>query len=189
MLRMEILWNKELAATCQRRVSDQLIRLRNTSTPLTAISILMYKSVMENFKAEGRPTQWQKLSPLTLALRRKGKGTGSPKILQDTGHLRMSIYPEVNENEGMAIVGTNVPYAGLMQRGGTGYLPARTITPRKKKGVLRFVMNGNVIFCKRVEQPARTTKIPARPFLLIQSEDKTKIFNIAVREWGIRSVS
>jgi phage gpG-like protein len=49
------------------------------------------KWIQENFKSEGQKAVgggWKPLSPVTVAMRRTGKGEGSPKILQDTGQLK-----------------------------------------------------------------------------------------------------
>jgi len=56
--------------------------------------------------------------------------------------------------------GSRVPYLPLHEHGGT--IPAMTIRPVKAKA-LHFFINGQEVFAKKVELPARS--VQARPFL------------------------
>lgn len=160
--------NKELA---ERRIDF-----------LKRVATIMFQSVMQNFREEGTDKEkWKPLSPFTLAMRQKKK-KGSVKILQDTGRLRNSIFPVIGYN--YAAVGTNVEYAKIHQFGGKIRLPAMTIYPVRKKA-LRFVVDGEEVFAKKAEIPARTVKIPKRPFLWLRESHKERIINLAKRMFKI----
>jgi len=154
----------------RERLKEKMRRLQELKTPLNQISVLLYKSVMKNFEEEGTDKQkWPELSPLTRLIRRhrasKPNKTGKIKILQDTGYLRMSIYPEIGED--YASVGTNVPYAKLHQFGGVS-TPSSVLMKHWKTGT-KYVMN------------IKSHNVPARPFLTIRKEFLDKIKAIAKR--------
>jgi phage virion morphogenesis protein len=103
---------KELIAL-KNRVNKQLEIIKSSKDLLPKIAVLMYQSVMENFRQEGTDKEkWKPLAITTIKSRKKR----SNKILQDTGYLRTSIMPVVEKGE--AIVGTNVKYARIHQFGG-----------------------------------------------------------------------
>lgn len=154
--------------------------LQNPQKALNQIGILMMASVDKNFVEQGRPQKWVSLSPMTIAMRRN-KDKSSIKILQDTGHLRQNIEYKVAEDGSGLSVGTNVNYGKAHQLGGTSRIPARTIVPKTAK-VLRFVIDGKVVFAKRVKQKARTAIIPRRPFLLFQDEDLENIRDVLIED-------
>lgn len=157
------------------RVKDRLGVLEDNQSFLKQISILMYKSVMQNFLEEGTDKEkWKKLSPMTIAMRRK-KGKDA-KILQDTGRLRNSIFPVILKDR--VTVGTNLEYASIHQFGGEVRIPERIIYPVRKKA-LRFFIDNEEIFAKYVKQPPRVAKIPKRPFLWLRQEYKNRIFELA----------
>lgn len=118
---------------------------------------------------------WLPLKPSTIRARRKGKGSGSTKILRDTGVLSNSL--NAQRVDPLTIeIGTTVPYAGAHQFGADVSVSARSLRVR-----LRTVKNANG---KRVTRFAKDThkravtkwgttggyrfKIPARPFLPIR---------------------
>jgi phage gpG-like protein len=151
-------------------------KAKDLKVPLKRCGILMLGSIDKNFRAEGRPTKWVKLSPMTIAMRRKeGKGA---KILQDTGRGKGSIAYNVTSNQEVQI-GTNLDYMKIHQTGGSIKIPARTIVPKKAR-VLHWVDpgTGEDVFAMYAHQKARMAKIPQRRFLLIQEEDKANIVKI-----------
>lgn len=130
----------------ERRVTDLRPALKLSG-------LYMMRSINKNFEEEGRPVKWKRLSPATIAARRKGPGPGMPRILQDTGTLRASVTAVRGKGKGAGkgiwklskaqlIIGTRVEYAAKHQLG---------------KGV------------------------PKRPFLLFQREDVKKIGIIFLR--------
>lgn len=149
---------------------------------LKRVAVIMFQSVMQNFREEGTDKEkWEPLSPVTIAMRQRKK-KGSVKILQDTGRLRNSIFPVIGYN--YAAVGTNVEYAKIHQFGGKIRIPAMTILPVRKKA-LRFVIDGEEVFAKKAEIPARTVKIPKRPFLWLRENHKERIINLAKKMFRI----
>jgi phage virion morphogenesis protein len=150
-------------------------RLNVHSPLLKKISILLHKSVMQNFIEERTDKEkWRPLSPTTIMLRRKGKGKRTPKILQDTGLLRRSIFPGYIGNE--AFVSTNVPYASIHQFGAEKGSIARNVKVRIKEHIRR-------VKGKRIKVREHTRTIPnipwgdvkARPFLVLRENYKEQI--------------
>ena len=174
---MRIEYNKEELERLKRRVNRQLELLRTSRSLLPQIAILMYKSVMENFRQEGTDKgKWKPLTISTIMARRKGRKARGVKILQDTGLLRSSIFAEVRGDE--AVVGTNLHYARIHQFGGR--IPARFVEPVKAKA-LHWVnpKTGEDMFSKGHKIPS--VKIPARPFLYIRREYMNRIINLVAK--------
>ena len=150
-------------------------RTIETSPLLKKISILMYKSVMQNFQEQRTDKQvWKPLSPMTIAMRRKGKGKGTPKILQDTGFLKRSIFSYSDDR--IASVATNIPYATIHQFGAKKGSIATNL-PVKIKEHWRKIERG-----KKVKVKEHTRKInvpfgdiPARPFMVLRENYKDMI--------------
>jgi len=103
----------------------------------------------------------QKITSFLAGYVKRQKLTGQVLRVR-TGRLRNSITSkvEVKGNEVIGRVGTNVEYGRIWELGGT--IPAYTIRP-KRAMALKFEVAGDVVFCKRVYQPARQVK--ARPYL------------------------
>lgn len=151
-------------------------KAKDLRVPLKRAGILMLGSIDKNFRAEGRPTKWAPLSPMTIAMRRKeGKGA---KILQNTGMGKGSIVYKVVSNQEVQI-GTPLDYMRKHQEGGSIKIPARDIYPVKAR-VLHWIDpgSGEDVFAMHVHQKERMAKIPKRPFLLFQEEDKINIVKI-----------
>ena len=154
--------------------------LQRPEKALNEIGLLMIASVNKNFEEQGRPQKWIPLSPMTVAMRRN-KDKSKIKILQDSGILRGSIAYKVTEDGKGVAVGTNKKYGEVHQFGGTSHIPARTIVPRKAQA-LRFVINGKIVYAKKVNQKSRIAVIPRRPFLLFQDEDIENIRSIFLED-------
>lgn len=105
----------------QTMLLKQKLKLKNLTPAMQAASIALHRVVMDNFKAEGRPTRWPDLSPVTKAIKRKEHGT-LPPILVDSGTLRRSVHNTFSSTE--ARVSTSVTYAKKHQLG-SGNVPAR----------------------------------------------------------------
>jgi len=66
-------------------------RAKNPKTTMEVIGIKAWKDVISHFREQSGPDGfWPRLSASTIKSRRKGKKKGGPKILQDTGRLRMA---------------------------------------------------------------------------------------------------
>lgn len=152
-------------------------RYENLERPFKRASAYMASSVAKNFIAQGRPQKWPGLSPMTLALRRKGRSGGAPKILRDTGQLMASCLPFHDMGKGEFGVGTNLKKAPLLQRG--GMTPARDIqVPASRRTATQAF--GRAIAPVSFSVRAHVKRIgprhvPARPFVLLQEEDKPRI--------------
>ena len=147
-------------------------KIDDIKEPLEKSGLLMIKSINDNFESQGRPSGWQPLSPMTLALRKHG---GS-RILQDTGTLKRSITYNVVGKDRVKI-GTNLQYASKLQFGGENVMPAHIVVPTKKKA-LHFFIGGQEIFCTRANIPEMRTQVPPRPFIMFQEQDKEDIIRI-----------
>lgn len=138
-----------------RRVHRLATDTRRVEAPLKAAGVLMLGSVEKNFRAQGRPVQWEPLAGSGAGRRRDGRGRYAKgkagrrrrgKILIDKARLKNSISFRL-VTAGVE-VGTNVIYARRHHFGyeggeGRGHSPT-----------------------------------PARPFLLIQDEDIRDIGDI-----------
>lgn len=189
---------KQFVINAGRKIDD-------TTKPMAQAMMHMVRSVRQNFLAQGRPVEWKPLSPLTIALRRKGrtKGMGGPRILRDTGTLYNSIQPGRAGslsgviNKGEARVGTNLLYAPLHQFGGLVKTPELFIEPKRKYSkrprkmlksgktgkrrlaALRFEVDGKEVYARSVHIPSRAAWVTARPFMMFQiPEDIDRIQRI-----------
>jgi len=133
---------KELLARLQNKIAD----LRPA---MKSIGAAIRTSVIRNFEAGGRPA-W-------VPSKKKGG-----KTLIGRGRLMNSIIPR--DSADRVTIGTNIRYAAIHQFG--GQTPARIITPRYKRALFWPGARHPV---KSVRHPG--SRIPARPFLMIQDED------------------
>ena len=173
---IEIVINRSQLNNVDRLLVNMGRKAKKPTVALKEIGLEMLLSINKNFEAEGRPNRWAPLSAMTLAMRRN-KNKASSKILQDTGILRGSINYQLTDDEQGVAIGTNIKYAAPHQYGARINMSARTIIPKKAK-VLRFVVDGKVVYSKYAKQKARTITIPARPYLLFQDEDISSIQQI-----------
>ena len=141
---ISVILDDERVRTMLQRMADAGHDLRPT---LKKVQVYMLQSIGRTFDAQGRPTRWAPLSPVTLALRRKGRGKGiqalgfgtpgapgftefgvpssafGAKILQDTGRLRASVTAVAGGDAvrqvtaTTMVIGTRVQYAAIHQVG------------------------------------------------------------------------
>lgn len=136
-------------------VGDTLKSLRavgiavNAKHILEAIGFKVVRWIDQNFKQQGTEARWKPLSPNTIAGRRKGGGSGSAQILQDTGRLKQSFtVPRVTGRKAIIGGGTNVRYASFHEEGTKPYI----ILPKAKKALSFMTVGGKVVF-KKVRHP------------------------------------
>ena len=135
-------------------------------------SMIMFRSFAQNFKEQGRPRHWTRLSPNTIAGRRKG----SDKILQDTGRLRMSTIARgtpgnlYRQGKNYLKMGSRLSIAPHHQYGTRPY----DIVPRNAKA-LRFMTAQGIRYAMRVHHPG----LDARPFVMFQDEDVKALTKLA----------
>jgi phage gpG-like protein len=150
---------------------------RDLRPALARIAVILHKSVLKNFKVGGRP-KWAPLKASTEASRRKG----SHRPLEDTGrHIRDTITPHWNGSEARVGPGPG-PIPLVHQTGKTISIPA--IRPVRARA-LRFWTPGGFIF--RASAKAHKVTIPARPYLVFQSEDVTAITRTLERHYDAGS--
>jgi phage virion morphogenesis protein len=120
--------------------------------PMQRISAVMLSSVQQNFRDEGRPEKWQGLAPSTIKQREKeGKWPGM--ILQKSqAGLLQSI--QADSDSTSAEVGTNKLFPDS----------------DKSAGAIHH-------FGGQAGRGLQVT-IPARPFLVLQEDDKADILEI-----------
>lgn len=118
---------------------EKVKRQKDTNAKCTAY---VAKWIQENFKSQGAKAldgkKWAPLSELTIALRRKGPGVGSPKILEDTGNLKNRWKRFYTDQD--AYVESGVNYAWKHEHGDPNNrwmgrpapIPRRKILPEKK---------------------------------------------------------
>lgn len=126
--------------------------LADLSRPMKSIAQLLRTSIVKNFEAGGRPA-WKPS--------KRGQREGGT-TLTDTGNLRKSIHGLSGSS--YAGAGTNVKYAAIHHFGGT--TRPHEIFPVKAKALF---WPGAKHPVKSVKHPG--SKIPARPFMMIQDED------------------
>ena len=119
-------------------------RADEPSRLVARLAVIGFQDVMDHFRKEegakksgDTPSSWARLSPITIAYRRTGKGTGGHKILQDTGRLRGSIIPGTRGTR-RAFVSTNLVYAATHQYG-RGNIPARPFLWISRSGLDKMV--------------------------------------------------
>lgn len=149
---------------------------KNLSPFFKRCLLILYASIKQNFSTGGRPTKWAKVT-------RKGKGGKTAKPLRDTGRLMASIARGGSRSAGVmrqtrrgnrSILewGTNVAYGGVHQ---FGYAGTQQVKAHKRR-----------IPPKEVDVAAhrRQITITARPFLLMQEEDKQDMMQLADEMFG-----
>lgn len=167
--------SQQLKAT--ERLFVRLDRKMTQPAPmLKEIGETMVASVLRNFEAEGRPTKWAPLSPMTIA-RRRNQNKGSIKILQDTGRLKNSITYDITRYGGTAVaIGTNVEYGRIHQLGGKAHFPAHI---EKVRSHIRVMGSKSVkVAAHNRKVKARTAVIPQRKYLMFQKQDIQDIRSI-----------
>jgi phage virion morphogenesis protein len=154
-----------------KALADLSARMRNLKPAMREIGEVVRTSIERNFAAGGRP-KWDE----SARVKREGGQT-----LSLTGGLRRSFaLPDaVQAGNDRVSVGTNVVYAAIHQLGG------RT-NPRVIKA-----KNGKALFWPGARHPVKSvnhpgSKIPPRPFMLVQNEDWTEIKNVINRYLSMR---
>jgi phage virion morphogenesis protein len=127
------------------RIQQMEHDVRHADRALAVAGELVVTSVQKNFQQEGRPQHWSPLAPATLRARRKGRGRGGPKILQDTKRLAGGIHKQVVSG-GVKIATAPLAYARRQQlgyEGGSG--PGHAKTPARKYLMLQIPEDVNAI--------------------------------------------
>jgi len=173
-----------------RRVNKLALQLESYREPLMkAVRLVMMPSIRQNFIHEGRPDRWEPLSPFTEIMR----GGRAHPILYRTGLLEtvassFGIWSFSKTSATIRDLPEEVWY-GKLHQGGWGSIGnvARDFLLREGYGLtkrnMRIAMERLGKTAGGVEARTETTfVIPARPFILIQTEDEELISDIFI-EW------
>lgn len=157
-------------ATIENHKFDTLIEMMKDRSihmkpVLAAVGNLAVKSVKQNFREGGRPERWIPSN--------KPKG----KTLVGTGALQRQIHYQVDSNEmGVTIMTGRQKYAAIHHFGGK---TRPHIIRAKHARAIPLNIGGQLIFRKAVHHPG--SKIPARPYMLLQDEDVKIIENMMIQ--------
>lgn len=181
----------------------QLVRLMgNTLSPvMRTIGDIMYKGVIENFEAEGRPDKWQKRKDMTIqaqgqrkyddflnSKRGKSLSANSSKYKRSENALsrnKASIFNKASSNKILQDSGALRETISIDPRSnsvavGSNLVYARihqfggVIRPKKGNCLCIPVADGKIIKVKSVT-------IPARPYLVITDKENTEILEATVK--------
>jgi phage virion morphogenesis protein len=143
---------------------------------LTAIGAALVSSTQLRFNDSRAPdgSTWHALSPVTIALRRKGKGKGGAKPLLDTGRLRNSISYAVDANS--VTVGSNVVYARMQQFGAKMGEFGRYSQLKRVREFGLGTFKGSAGTQKGF--PIPWGNVPPRPFLGLSADDRSDVLGI-----------
>lgn len=109
-------------------MKDRHKKASNQRKVNAAALVMVDRWIQKNFQREGDP-KWKPLSPVTIALRRRGRGAGRPKILQDTGQLKTRWKHLFTHKK--SVIQSGVEY-GLKHEEGLR-VPKRKILPTNKQ--------------------------------------------------------
>tara|TARA_Y100000310_G_scaffold287065_1_gene311723 strand:- start:428 stop:895 length:468 start_codon:yes stop_codon:yes gene_type:complete len=130
----DIQGDKELLRRMKKRKKKLGGAFMRKANKIAAIKIDQW--TQQNFRSEGREhddsfLHWPPLSQKTIDRRRQGPGTGTPKMLQDTGRLRGGF--EISANKGFGRVQNRVKYS-VKHEFGHGRIPKRKMFPTVQQG-------------------------------------------------------
>tara|TARA_Y100000310_G_C20643172_1_gene795099 strand:- start:1228 stop:1692 length:465 start_codon:yes stop_codon:yes gene_type:complete len=115
----------------QKKLGPSFMRKANKGA-----AILLDRWTQQNFRSEGgehdeAALYWPPLSQATISRRRTGPGSGTAKILQDTGRLKSGF--EITANRGFGRVENKVKYS-VKHEFGHGRIPKRKMFPTIQQG-------------------------------------------------------
>jgi len=153
------------------------VRITDKTPPLKAIGVELINVSRRAFKSEGTSLlgrKWDPLKPATIENRKKGKGSGTAKILQDNGILKNGIIMDVATDSVTAGVRKGIPYAKIQYFGGTINHPGSS-KPQTFMG-----NDGKRVFTKGTKP--HKIKIVARPYLGFETGTPKKL-QMIMNEW------
>lgn len=166
--------DKLAAATDNRREAED------------AIGAYLVTSTQRRFEKQTDPDgkPWRALSPRTAA-RRIGSGRrGYENILRVRGRLQQSIVYAIDDAEHEIAWGSNVVYAAIQDQGGEIEQAERQQTiyqnydARTDTFDPKFRTKRRSNFARDVTVKAHTVKIPARPYMGLDDDDRKEILAI-----------
>ncbi len=153
------------------RLLAEVDRHLNNATPaMRAIGEIVHRSIARNFASAGRPLAWKKS--------RRAKEEGG-QTLTDTARLRRSFTVEAGRD--YAAVGTNDVRAAVHHLGAAKGSFGRHAV-RVGEHVRRLAGGRQIQVRSHLRQQAFPWgAIPARPFMVVQTEDWTQIASALAR--------
>lgn len=125
------------------------------------------RSVRKNFEEEGRPDKWVK----------KKRDDGRRILRGKTNRLFNTINSQKDKAGKSVKLSSNLPYSKIHQTGGAIKRKPGTVKLRKtRSGQYRFAKSSNTR-AKEVSSKGGVIVIPARPYMVIPLQDKTRILN------------
>lgn len=151
----------------QANLNGMAIRARDLSRGMKLIAAMVLASVQRNFEVGGRP-KWAPLKPSTL---KKRKSSGGPLVVKgNAGGLLQSVHAESNATQ--ATVGTDKIYAAVHQFGAKkGSFGMGLAGSFRRTGVMGSLERGGG-WDLSSQRPLPWGDIPARPYLMLQEEDR-----------------
>ena len=136
---------------------------------------ILHRSIMTNFRVGGRPSKWPPLSVVTIEARtQKGTWGGSQPMLQEYGTLRQSIGTVFRMTTTSLEYGTNDRRAAWLQFG-----TAKRSRQTAQSMIRQTTPAGVRMRSSFPVRPGGGGRLPARPFLLFQTEDVRQITAMA----------
>ena len=141
------------------------------SGALKVLAIEAERSIRKNFDAGGRP-QWQQRKRIS----KRQKGTN---ILVITGNMKNVIATAEGDRVVVRVNPLAREYAAIQNFGGVINVPAREMKFRqsKKTGKTVFASSRHKKITKTATAKAHSIKIPARPYMVIPTQDYDRILN------------
>lgn len=152
-----------------KRLEKLMAIAKRPSVPMRAAAVWLTGQTLQVFSEGGRPEKWEPLSLMTLfirAHRASQKRTGGTPM-NDTGRLKGSFIPVVNEDGSSFGAATNVEYASLMQHGGLSKpndVQIASFTRRKPTVGGKSLSSSKVTVGDYIIHFKGGSLIPARPF-------------------------
>jgi phage virion morphogenesis protein len=161
----------------QASLSGMAMRAGDLSRGMKLIAALVLASVQRNFEVGGRPSKWAALKPSTLKKRHSG---GGPLVVQGFGGgLLGSVHAESSATT--ATVGTDKIYAAVHQLGAKkGSFGMGLAGGSRRKGIMGSLERGGG-WDLSSQRPLPWGDIPARPFLVLQDQDREDIPDVLTK--------
>ena len=156
----------------QANLADLHRDLTSPEVPSMKCALFMQGRVIRAFDEGGLMEPWEPLSMFSRFVRmhRASKRNDDPQVMSDTGQLKNSFIPFVDEGGAVSGVGTILDYAPLMQNGGPGEGGDIEIggftrrAPGRSIGLVSGKKTGDVRVSPYTMHVQAGHYIPARPF-------------------------
>ena len=160
----------------QERVQEIAARMEDLTPIMDVIGEIGIASIQKNFDEYGRPDPWKELKTATME-KRKVSGSWPGQILVVSGDLKKISYKA--EAKKVTLMPANVPYAAAHHFGVDKQITQSVGTHYR---IITQAFGKELNSPKRVEvkahQRSMRMDIPARPYMLLQTEDGVEIIAV-----------